>query len=283
MSKKLSIITKFDFKTNFTPSLLRICIAFFCFFFFTGCIMAQKQFKALLITETAGWHHESILNGTLAMEELALTHNFELKRQQEARKITDDALKGFNVVIFLSTTADIFDDEEQAAFERYIKAGGGYVGIHAASDTEYEWEWYTKLVGRMFHIHPVQQTAKLKIIDHNFPGLEHFPDTLLWTDEWYEFGKENVEGLKYLITVDENTFDPNVTWANRDTNAAGEKVDRVGKGMGDLHPISWYHEFDGGRAFYTALGHIEKTYENRWFLEHLYGGIYYAATGKGID
>ncbi|PJB12613.1 MAG: Crp/Fnr family transcriptional regulator [Flavobacteriales bacterium CG_4_9_14_3_um_filter_40_17] len=254
----------------------------FCLLF-SNQIMAQKQFKVLLITETAGWHHESIDNGIVAINNLAATHNFEVVRQQQAIKITEDWLKNFGVVIFLSTTADIFDDEEQAAFEKYIQSGKGYVGIHAASDTEYDWKWYTKLVGRMFHIHPAQQTAKLKILDHNFPGLEHFPDTLLWTDEWYEFGKENSQGLHDLISVDENSYDPSVTWEKRDLDANGNLVDRTGKGMGKLHPISWYHEFDGGRAFYTALGHIEKVYENQWFLDHLYGGIYYAATGKGIE
>ena len=91
----------------------------------------------------------------------------------------------------MTTTEDIFDDKEQEAFENYIRAGNEYVGIHAASDTEYNWEWYTSLVGRMFHIHPAPQTAKLRIIDPNFPGLEHFPNTLLSTDEWHEFGEKS--------------------------------------------------------------------------------------------
>ncbi len=250
---------------------------------FSNQVAAQKQFKVLLVTETAGWHHESIDNGIIAIKNLAATHNFEMARQQDAIKITEEGLKGIDAVIFLSTTADIFDDTEQAVFEKFIQSGKGYVGIHAASDTEYDWEWYTRLVGRMFHIHPAQQTAKLKIVDHNFPGLEHFPNTLLWTDEWYEFGPDKTEGLSNLILLDENSYDPKVTWKNRDADASGNlTIDRVGVGTG-THPISWYHEFDGGRSFYTALGHIEKVYENQWFLDHLYGGIYYAATGKGID
>ncbi|WP_411029984.1 ThuA domain-containing protein [Spongiimicrobium sp. 3-5] len=249
---------------------------------FPSKAVAQKQFKVLLITETAGWHHASIENGIMAINELASTHNFEVKRQQNAIKITEDGLKDFDAVIFLSTTADIFDDAEQAIFEKYIQSGKGYVGIHAASDTEYDWEWYTQLVGRMFHIHPIQQTAKLQIIDHGFPGLEHFPEKLLWTDEWYEFSEDKVDGLHDLVFVDENSYDPKVTWKNRDMDKNGKMVDRIGMGMG-THPISWYHEFDGGRSFYTALGHIEKVYENQWFLDHLYGGIYYAATGKGIE
>ncbi|MCJ7467408.1 MAG: ThuA domain-containing protein [Maribacter sp.] len=249
----------------------------------TNSMTAQKQFKALLITETAGWHHESIANGIAAINELAATHNFEVKRQQNAIKITEEGLKEFDVVIFLSTTADIFDADEQVAFENFIRSGKGYVGIHAAADTEYDWEWYTKLVGRMFHIHPAQQTAKLIIVDHNFPGLEHFPNTLLWTDEWYEFGDDKTDGIHNLILVDESSFNPKVVWKDRDLDENGKPIDRVGNGMGKTHPISWYHEFDGGRSFYTALGHIEKVYENQWFLDHLYGGIYYAATGKGIQ
>jgi len=246
-------------------------------------ITAQKEFKVLLITKTAGWQHKSIPDGIKAIYKLAAAHNFGVKLQQSAIKITDDELKNFDAVIFLSTTGDIFDDDEQAAFERFIESGKGFVGIHAAADTEYKWKWYNKLVGRMFHIHPAQQTAKLNIIDHNFPEFEHFPNTMLWTDEWYEFGKEQVSDLHYLITVDENSYNPKVVWRNRDVDTKGNKIDRTGVGMGKFHPISWYHKFDGGRAFYTALGHIGANYENQWFLDHLFGGIYWAATGKGIE
>lgn len=252
------------------------------FVLFSNIIMAQKQFKVLLITETAGWHHESIEVGVVAINELSATHNFEVNCQQDTEKITLDELNGYDAVIFLSTTGKIFDESEKLAFQKFIQSGKGFVGIHAASDTETNWEWYTKLVGRTFQTHPRQQTAKLRIIDHNFPGLESFPNTLLWTDEWYQFGPEKVSGLKYLITVDEKTYDPAVVWKGSSKDAKGNPIDKISKGMGDFHPISWYHEFDGGRSFYTALGHIDNIYKNHWFLEHLYGGIYYAATGKGF-
>ncbi len=252
--------------------LLKTVFAFAITLLFTTQTFAQAQFKVLLITETAGWHHESIDHGIVAINGLAAKHNFQVVRQQKARKINDDALKGFDAVIFLSTTSDIFDDEEQAAFERYIQSGKGYVGIHAASDTEYDWPWYTQLVGRMFRIHPTQQTARINAIDHNFPGMEHFPETLLFTDEWYDFNEEKVDNLNYLITIDEKTYDPKVDWGRAKSD-----------GMGDFHPLAWYHEFDGGRSFYTALGHIPAVYSDDYFLAHLYGGIYWAATGKGIE
>ncbi len=250
---------------RFTPTLLCLlsCLS--------GGLFAQ-QFRALLITETGGWHHSSITTGIPALQALAKRHDFRLDRQQDAVPLTDDGLENYDVIIMLSTTGDIFTNDEQAAFERFIQSGKGYVGIHAASDTEYEWPWYTQLVGHMFKIHPQNQTAMLDVIDHHFPGLERWPDRLLWTDEYYEFDAATVDNLNYLVTIDESTYEPNVQWGDG----------RKGEGMGDVHPMSWYHDFDGGRAFYTALGHIDETYQDPLFLHHIYGGIYWAATGKGM-
>lgn len=184
----------------------------------------------------------------------------------------DEKLADLDVIIFLNTSGDVLNEEEQEAFKRFIRSGKGYVGIHGASSTEDDWEWYTKLVGRMFHVHPQIQTARMNIYHRNFPGMETLPDSWLWTDEWYEFGEEKVDDLTYLITVDESTFDTKVRWEVKS-----------GDGMGDFHPLAWYHDFEGGRSFYTALGHLPKSYEDDYFLAHIYGGIYWAATGKGIQ
>ena len=234
-----------------------------------GC--TAQQFKALLFTKTDGFHHESIHEGVTAIRQLASRHNFALDWHENASVFNDKALEGYKVVIFLNTTGNILNDEQQAAFEKFIKSGKGYVGIHSASDTEYDWAWYTKMVGMMFKIHPQQQTAYLKVEDSNFPGMERFPKKFLWTDEWYEYGERKANDLKVLITVDEKTYDPTVKWGTNE-----------GKGMGNVHPIAWYHNYDGGRAFYTGLGHIALTFSDQTFLDHIYGGIYWAATGKGM-
>ncbi|MBB4079543.1 hypothetical protein GGR28_002168 [Lewinella aquimaris] len=249
----------------FTPLLSLL----FCALLSGG--LSAQQFRALLITETAGWHHPSITAGIPALQALAKRHDFVLDRQQDAIPLSDKGLENYDVIIMLSTTGDIFTDEEQAAFERFIQSGKGYVGIHAASDTEYDWPWYTQLVGHMFHVHPQNQTAMFDVVDANFPGLERWPARLLWTDEIYDFSPATVDDLNYLITVDEQTYDPQVDWGTKKSD-----------GMGDFHPIAWYHDFDGGRAFYTALGHIDDTYKDDLFLQHIYGGIYWAATGKGL-
>lgn len=251
-------------------SFLRLGQIIACCLLFSLTLSAQ-QFRALLITETAGWHHPSITAAAPAMEGLAKRHDFVLDRYQPGMKLTEKMLEPYDVAIFVNTTMDIFDEAEQAAFEKFIQAGNGYVGVHAASDTEYDWPWYTQLVGHMFIIHPAVQTAMVDVINRDFPGLERWPDRLLWTDEWYEFTPAKTEGLNYLITLDEKTYNPKADWGSK-----------KGEGMGDFHPISWYHEFDGGRAFYTAMGHMPEVYDEKLFLEHVYGGIYWAATGKGM-
>jgi uncharacterized protein len=231
----------------------------------------SQQFKILLFTKTAGYHHESIQEGVSSMRLLASRNNFKMDWREDASIFSDKDLEGYQAIVFLNTTGDILNTEQQMAFEKFIKAGKGFVGIHSASDTEYDWVWYTKLVGMMFKIHPEQQTAYLKVEDSQFPGMERFPKRLLWTDEWYEFGEKNVDDLHFLVSVDEKTYSPTAKWDGKS-----------GNGMGSFHPISWYHKYDGGRAFYTAMGHIPLIYSDQTFLDHIYGGIYWAATGKGL-
>ena len=246
--------------------LVSISIILFCS---AALSQEKKQFNALLITKTAGWHHESINEGVAAIKNLAIRNYFDVQWHQEGVAITDAYLEKFQVIIFLNTTGDIFKPDEQKAIEKFIQSGKGYAGIHSASDTEYDWPWYTKLVGRMFHIHPVIQTAKLKLTENKFPGLEGFNNMQLWTDEWYEFSGETVNNLNYILAVDETTYNPNANWGAK-----------KGSGMGSFHPISWYHDYDGGRSFYTALGHMPADYTDVAFLNNIYAGIYWAATGK---
>jgi uncharacterized protein len=247
-------------------------IMLFTQLFLYGAGMAQnKQFKALLVTTTRGWHHESLHAGVLALQQLGIRNFFDVVLLEDPNGFTDKFLEQFKVIIFLHTTGNIFDSAQQKVMERFIQSGKGYVGIHSASDTEYDWDWYTRLVGRMFYIHPAIQTAKVNIADPAFPGLQGFAGNKLWTDEWYDFGPENVTGLNYLLTVDESSYDPKAEWANGNKKTIG---------MGKFHPIAWYHNFDGGRSFYTALGHLPTVFSDPAFLNHLYAGILWAATGK---
>jgi len=231
-----------------------------------------KQFNILLFTKTDGWHHESIHDAVSAMRGLSERHDFGLEWHEDASRFNDEFLSKFDALVLINTTGNIFNDDQQAAFKRYIQSGKGFVGVHAASDTEYDWEWYGKLVGHYFKIHPTNQTAIIENLDDSFPGMQAIRKRHIWTDEFYDFLPANIDGLNYLISIDESTYDPKADWGSKKSD-----------GMGEFHPLAWYHQYDGGRSFYTALGHLPAVYRDVAFLEHLYGGIYWAATGKGIE
>lgn len=129
------------------------------------------------------------------------------------------------------------------------------MGVHAATDTEYEWPWYGKLVGAYFTNHPKVQKAIIKVTDKKHPSTKLLPDVWEHTDEWYNFKDINPD-MKVLAWLDEKSYE--------------------GGTNGNEHPIAWYHEYDGGRAFYTGLGHTEESYSDPLFLKHLLGGIQYA-------
>ena len=221
---------------------------------FASSVFAKQ--KVLIFSKTAGFHHASIAVGIPAIVKLGQENNFDVDTTTDATKFTYDNLKQYAAVIFLSTTGDVLNDAQQAEFEKYIRAGGGFVGVHSATDTEYNWPWYGNLVGAYFRNHPDhQQEAVLHIVDPNFPATKGLPAEWKRLDEWYNF-KWIAPNLHILITIDEKTY--------------------TGGNNGDNHPMSWYHAYDGGRAFYTALGHTDASYSDPLYLGHLLGGIEYA-------
>jgi type 1 glutamine amidotransferase len=162
-------------------------------------------------------------------------------------------------VLFRSPTGKVFGPDEEKGLQEYIQHGGGYVGIHAASDCEYNWAWYGELVGAYFKSHPKQQQAKILVIDKNNPATAHLPETWDRWDEWYNFKNMNPK-VTVLLKIDEKSY------------TGGEN--------GDNHPMAWYHDFDGGRAFYTELGHTDESYADPNYLKHILGGIKYAIGKK---
>ncbi|WP_154859096.1 ThuA domain-containing protein [Cyclobacterium xiamenense] len=233
---------------------------------FVPALSQAQQFRALVISKTAGFRHQSIPEGVAAIKKLGEKHRFQVYASEDASLINDKNLERYDVIILMSTTGTIFNAEEKAAFERFVQSGKGVVGVHSATDTEYEWPWYTKLIGGQFNHHPQQQTARMKVVNRDHPATYHLNDKWLRTDEWYEFKNFN-ESVNILVQLDETSYEVG--------ERNGQKM-----GMGAVHPISWYHEYDGGRVFYTGLGHVEEAFEDADFLNHLYGGIWYAALGK---
>ncbi len=231
--------------------LCLICTALLTFSF----VAKKKTHRVLVFSRTMKFHHASIPVAVAAVQKLGADNHFEVDTTTDAALFTEENLKKYTAVIFLSTTGDVLNDEQQASFQKYIQAGGGFVGVHAATDTEYDWPWYNQLVGAYFKSHPKQQEAVLNIVDANHPSTRHLPKQWKRKDEWYNF--KNIQpNLHILMTIDEKSY------------TGGEN--------GDFHPMAWYHEFDGGRAFYTELGHTDESYADPLYLQHLLGGIRYA-------
>lgn len=221
---------------------------------------SRQNPKVLVFSKTTGYRHQSIGAGKLALIKLGKENGFDVDTTENANAFREDNLKQYSAVIFLSTTLDVLDKYQQSEFKRFIEAGGGYVGIHAAADTEYEWPWYGKLVGAWFKSHPKIQEATLK--KQSALNNDDLPETWTRTDEWYNYKKIS-DDIKVLYTLDEASYE------------GGEN--------GDFHPIAWYHDYEGGRSFYTGLGHTEESYSDSLFLKHLLQGIKYAMGNNSLD
>lgn len=218
-----------------------------------GFSNADKKPVVLIFSLTKGYHHASIADGIVAIKKLGDENNFTVDTTTDVRTFTSENLKKYKALVFLSPTgSNVFNDEQKAALKQYINNGGGYVGIHAASDCNFEWEWYGKMVGAFFDNHPKVQQAKMIITDPKNKLVKGLPQSWEHTDEWYNFKNFNLS-VKVLIKVDETSY--------------------TGGTMKNDHPISWYHEFEGGKVFYTALGHTAACYTDSLFLKHLLAGM----------
>src|SRR3954468_11030894 len=237
--------------------------------------------KVLVFSKTVQFRHDSIPQGIAAIQTLGTQNGFTVDATEDATKFTDANLAQYDVVVFLSTTGDVLSDSQQGAFERYMKAGGGYAGVHAASDTEYTWPWYGQMLGAYFRNHPAgTPTATVKVEDADEPSTTGIPASWSRVDEWYNYqpptnpvvnGGGNDysvrdSGVKVLATVDESTYD-----------------EQDGNTTDDDHPVTWCSQFDGGRMWYTAMGHTQESFADTNFRNMVLGGLKTAAGVVNAD
>jgi type 1 glutamine amidotransferase len=216
--------------------------------------------KILVFTKTKGYFHTSIPKGSQTIMNICKENMIDVDTTRDAAAFTVDNLKKYKVVVFLNTTGDVLDNGQQEAFIKYIQSGGGFVGVHAATDTEYDWPWYNKLIGAYFLSHPAQQQeAIIDVVDKSNPATAMLPDQWKRTDEWYNF-KDISPDIHVLAYLDETSY--------------------TGGKNSPKHPFVWYHEFDGGRAFYTGVGHREDNYDEPLVQQHLLGAIMWAGKIK---
>ncbi|CAM5300876.1 ThuA domain-containing protein [Streptomyces atroolivaceus] len=229
----------------------------------TAAAAADPAYDVLVFSRTAGFRHSSIDEGVSALRQLGAANNFTVTATEDAAAFTPANLDGYESVVFLSTTGDVLNAAQQTAFEGYIESGGGYVGIHAAADTEYDWSWYSGLAGALFQSHPAIQPATVKVEDRAHDATAHLGPVWQRTDEWYDYRTNPRTTAHVLASLDESSYS--------------------GGSMGGDHPIAWCKDYRGGRAFYTGGGHTEESYADPAFRRHLLGGIRWSAGTTEAD
>lgn len=244
-----------------SKKLVQFIISSFLLLFISSCVQEEK--RILVFSKTTEFRHTSIEAGQLALLKMGVENNIKVDTTEDSSFFTEEKLQQYSAVVFLNTTGDVLDYGQQADFERYIQAGGGYVGIHSATDTEYDWKWYNQLAGAYFNGHPKIQEATLNVLEKNHPATNSLNTPWTLTEEWYNFKNIN-QKVNVLIEIDEASYEG-------------------GTHKEEQHPMSWFHEFDGGRSFYTGMGHLDETFEDPIFLQHLLGGIEYAMGDKKLD
>lgn len=223
-------------------------------------IAMTKAWSVLVFTKTAGYRHDSIETGVQCITELGEKNGFTVDHTEDDTQFNADNLKKYTVVVFLSTTQNVLEGDEQTAFQNYIESGHGYVGIHAAADTGYDWPWYGQLVGAYFMQHPAIQEAKVEVVDRKHPATAHLPAEWTRTDEWYDFKSLPPAGARILCKLDQSSY--------------------KGSKMPGEHPITWCQNIKKGRSFYTAMGHTKESYADPLYQKHLLGAILWAAKKK---
>ncbi|GGH19368.1 hypothetical protein GCM10011418_23730 [Sphingobacterium alkalisoli] len=210
--------------------------------------------NVLIFSKTTGFRHKSIEKGVQTVAKLLNDQRIGTFHTEDESVFNTENLAKYDAVLFLSTTGDIFNKQQKEDIQNFIRSGKGFVGIHAASDTEYSWSWYGGLVGGYFSSHPAVQEAKIDVLDRDHLSTQHLQKVWFHKDEWYDF-KDMKDGLHILMALDETSY-------------------KGGK-MGKFHPIAWFQEYDGGRSFYTGLGHTEESFDSELFQRHILGGVRY--------
>jgi hypothetical protein len=233
---------------------------------------ADDQYKILVLAMPGKYHYEYIPIARESLEKQAKLHAFEMVYTHRPEMFDGD-LSQYAMIMFLNTPGEELSEPRRKKFEEYMRNGGNAMLVHRALIIPPNtWPWFEKLIGRRVGNHPMLQTGVAEVVDRKFPATFGLPARWIWSDEWYVFDNPYNIKINPVLNVDESTYDPTKIWPGQ-----------VSKGMGKDHPVAWYHQVEKGRVFVTSLGHNGEMYKDPQYLSHLMGGIYWTATGKGIQ
>lgn len=220
-------------------------------------VLSVDRLHVLVFTKTAGFRHDSIPTAVAEIGKMAIEKGFDVTFTEDANWFSKEGLSRSHVVAFVNTTGDVLNKNQEEAFQSFVEQGGGFIGVHAAADTEYDWPWYGTCVGAYFKGHPHVQPAEVKIEAPSHATMSHLPSVWKRTDEWYNYRENPRPKVQVLATLDETTYEGGV--------------------MGKDHPIVWCHEVGKGRAWYTGMGHTAETFSEPLFREKLWRAIQWTA------
>ena len=230
----------------------------------TGTIASSSAApRVLLFSHSTGYRHASIEPGAEAIKALGAREGMTIVHSEDPNVFSSDGLRGYDAIVFLSTSTDPkkpgsewFQGSRREALQSFVRSGGGIVGIHAASDSHYHWPWYVRMIGGHFASHPEgTPEGEIQVVDRGHPSTQGLPERIRRVDEWYYFDDYNPRS-RLLVTLDPAS---------------------IGQKDANPNPVSWTHEYEGGRVFYTAMGHTAESYAEPAFLTHLAGGIRWAS------
>lgn len=215
-----------------------------------------------------GYVHDNIAAGVECLQEICAQKGWTAEVTDDASIFTAERIGRFDAVIFANTNNEAFEtDAQRDVFQQYIQDGGGFVGIHSACGSERKWPWFWANLGGKFVRHPPLQPFEIRVIDRHHPSTSHLEDVWRWEDECY-FMNELNPGIHVLLAVDLRTIEDE------------GKSEYPGRVYGDFFPLCWDQGFDGGRQWYTALGHKIEHYQDENFVRHLAGGIEWVLSKK---
>jgi len=209
-----------------------------------GCGGDEPEIDVLVFSRTTSYRHTGAIDAGRA----ALAERFGAELTEDASRFSDEGLRGVDVVVLLQTNGPgVLRDGERAAFERWVRAGGGVVAIHAAANADRDWAFYGELLGgARFASHRRGPLRREDVTVSRHPATAGLPRRWTRSDEWYRFDPEPGPDAHVVATVD-----------------------------GD--PMAWWTQVDRGRAFYTALGHPGAAWSEPLYRRHVFGAIEWAA------
>ncbi|NCT91457.1 ThuA domain-containing protein [Cellulomonas sp. APG4] len=209
--------------------------------------------RALVFTRTTDYRHESIEHGTAVVRRLLADDGVASDHTEEPAAFHATSLSRYDLVVWLSTTGDVLDDDGRRALASWLAGGGAWAGVHGATVAEPGWPEFERIAGAVFTDHPEIQPARVRVADASHPSTSQLPVTWEHTDEWYNFRRRPGPEQTVLLTVDEATY--------------------AGGTMGADHPVAWHGGYGAGRTWYTSLGHAAETFDDPTFVAHLRGGL----------